>query len=128
MLFLMGHGEGNQSNIASSFNSARDSSLMPGTVSRNPARNNLAPFCYKKPKHGKIFVVYSKTAVSTESAYLLFVECLLLSISKLPLFQKNTSLNESLNIIFSVLLLNQPNRPDRISSQTDSLKPQGQWL
>jgi len=94
------HGKGNQSNIASPFNSIGDSSLMPGTVSRNPAGNNLASFCYKKPEHGKIFVVNSKTAVSTEPAYLLFVECLLLSVSKLPLFQTNTSLKESLNIIF----------------------------
>ena len=97
---LIGHGEGNQSNIASSFNSARDSSLMPGTVSRNPARNNLASFCHKKSKHGKIFVVYSKTGVSAESAYLLLVECLLLSTAKRPLFQKIPPLTNPSTLFF----------------------------
>jgi len=88
----MGDRKGDQSNIPGSFDSRRDPSLMPGTITRNPTRNNLTPFCYKMSKCGIVLIVYSEATISTKPTYLLPLKCLLSPISYLSLPQKNTSL------------------------------------
>jgi len=69
-MLVFGSSERQQRHAARPFNGNGEQSLMPGAVSRDPARRHLSPFGDELSYHSEIFVIDPQRFIGAKTAHL----------------------------------------------------------